>query len=312
MCRWLIPFSLAPALCAGCGKRSSPPSTVPTTVASALAEEAGSVRLIVGGDSRDDSAHVVPWAFQQAKTREVAAFLFLGDMELTPELDAHFANELPLLDPVPFYPALGNHEVRVFGFVPLGKERAEKAFKDRFLGTRRTPITSSITDKVVYSVDVPGGVHFVALDNVSQTGFGADQLAWFEMDLDTARHDPAVRYIIVGMHKPLARDGVSTHGMEEDGAHAIADSDAALALMQQHHVSLIVASHVHEFSKVPADHWGGIPGYITGGLGAPLTMAGADHAFHHFLEVDVEDDGLRVSVVRFDGKPSIALEEEKE
>ncbi len=262
-------------------------------------------RYIIGGDSRDDAAHVLPWAFKDAKARRATAFFFLGDMELTPQLDAHFLSELPLLDPIPFYPALGNHEVRVFGFMAVGSREAEKAFRSRFLGTPRTPVTSSINDKVVYSVDVPGGVHFVALDNVSQAGFGAAQLAWLELDLEQARADPKVRYIIVGMHKPLAHNGISTHGMDGDGAQAVSESEAALALFVKHKVSLIIASHVHEFAHFTQ---AGIESFISGGLGAPLDPSGEAHAFHHFLQLDVGEDAIRVTVVRFDGKPSLGTE----
>ncbi len=264
-------------------------------------------RLMVGGDSRDDAAHVVPWAFSEASARGATAFLFLGDMELTPQLDAHFAHELPLLGSVAFYPALGNHEVQLFGFLSIGRHGAERAFRTRFLETPRTPVASSIIDKVVYSVDLPGGVHFIALDNVSQTGFGSAQLAWLGLDLEQARATSATRYIIVGMHKPLARNGISTHGMDGDGPQAIADSDAALSLFAQHKVSVILASHVHEFAHFKQ---AGIDSYITGGLGAPLDRSGSDHAFHHFLQLDVHDAGIDVTVVPFTGKPSYGEEVE--
>ncbi len=266
----------------------------------------GGVRLIIGGDSRDDHSHVLPWAFREAKARGATAFFFLGDMEITPQLDGHFDRELPLLDPVPFYPALGNHEVRLFGFIVAGHDHAEKEFRERFLDTPRTPVVSSLPGKVVYSANVAGGVHLVALDNVSQNGFGKDQLDWLAKDLDAARADTSVRYIIVGMHKPLAKNGVSTHGMDKDGAQALLDSDAALALFVSNKVSLIVASHVHEFAQLTQ---GGIPSYISGGLGAPLDHSGPEHAFHHFLQVDVTDVGLKVSVIRFDGAATMGDDE---
>jgi hypothetical protein len=195
--------------------------------------------------------------------------------------------------------------VRFFGFADIGSHEAEEAFRKRFLGTPRTPIRSSIADKVVYSVDVPGGVHFIALDNVSQAGFGATQLEWLSHDLEQARADAHVRYIVVGMHKPLAHNGISTHGMDSDGAQAVADSDGALALFVKHRVSLIIASHVHAFAHFQQ---AGVDSYITGGLGAPLDGSGADHAFHHFLQLDVGDDAIHVTVVRFDGKPSVGEE----
>jgi hypothetical protein len=149
-------------------------------------------------------------------------------------------------------------------------------------------------------------VHFIALDNVSQAGFGPAQLAWLGHDLEQARAEPAIRYVVVGMHKPLAHNGISTHGMDSDGAQAIADSDAALALFVKHRVSLLVASHVHEFTHF---NQAGIDSYITGGLGAPLDRSGEDHAFHHFLQLDVGDDGIHVTVVRFEGKPVFGEED---
>ena len=67
--------------------------------------------------------------------------------------------------------------------------------------------------------------------------------------------------------------------------------------------SALLASHVHEFANLEQ---AGIPSYITGGLGAPLDNSGPEHAFHRFLEIEVTNAGLRVAVVRFDGKPSLA------
>jgi hypothetical protein len=297
--RLLSPLVIVLAL-TGCPSTSPPPVSAQVEELALL--PAGTTRYLFGGDSRNDKAHVLPWAFHEAKTRKAAGFFFLGDMELTPGLDGHFEGLLPLLDPIPFYPVLGNHEVKVFGLVGEGHDRAERRFRDRFLGTERTPVTSSLPGKVVYSVDVPGGLHFVALDNVSQNGFGQDQLAWLAADLEHARADPRVKFIVPGMHKPLAKNGVTTHSMDTDGAQAIADSDAALALFAKYRVTMVVASHMHEFMSYEQ---AGIPTYITGGLGAPLSGPGGMHAFHHFLQLDLSDAGAKVTIVRFDGKPSV-------
>jgi hypothetical protein len=284
---------IAIAFVLACGPSATPPPTV------AIPVPDGHVRFIVGGDSRDDASRVLPWAFREAKARGASAFIFLGDMELTPSFDAHFRAELDGLGGIPFYPALGNHEVKLLGAFGLGQASAEKKFREHFLGTKYTPIRSALADRVVYSVNLPGHVHFVALDNVTQGGFGKDQLAWLEKDLDDARGDPEVRHIFVGMHKPLAHNGVSSHGMDEDGRVGEDDSAAALAMFQHARVELVLASHVHQFIRF---NQGGIASYITGGLGAPLNRAGPDHAFHHFLVVDVAGDRVDVDVVRFDGK----------
>ncbi|HEY8091248.1 MAG TPA: metallophosphoesterase family protein, partial [Polyangiaceae bacterium] len=137
----LIALSLAG--CGGCGHSSAnerdPAASAASAPAPPAASAPGEARIIVGGDSRDDSAHVVPWAFEQARARHAVAFLFLGDMELTPELDRVFARELALLDPVPLYPVLGNHEVEQLGMFPVGRAAAESSLARRFLGTPRPP-----------------------------------------------------------------------------------------------------------------------------------------------------------------------------
>jgi 3',5'-cyclic AMP phosphodiesterase CpdA len=298
---FLVAVLLAPAVLGAC------PAALPAPVLPSPAPP-GVVRYVVGGDSRDDCAHVIPWAFRGAKAREARAFLFLGDMELSPQLDTHFQEELKILDPIRFYPVMGNHEAKLLGELDVSKSAFERDFRRRFLDQRRTPVQSRYEDKVVYSVDLDGGVHFVALDNVSQKGFGEGQRRWVEDDLEQARRRPGLRHVIVGMHKALARNGVTTHSMEEDGDAAIADSDAMLAVLVRSHVELILASHEHEYAHFTQ---GGIESYITGGLGAPLkTSSGPEHAFHHFLQLDVADSAIRVSVVRFDGAPSTTPSDE--
>jgi hypothetical protein len=299
--RSLLLSSLA-ALLLACGGQ-------PTVKATQPAPPPLGHRYIAGGDSRNDKSHVLQWAFAEAKARQASGFFFLGDMELTPELDRWFRDELAQLDPVPFFPALGNHEIQQFGFMPVGVAQAERSFRVKFLTSPRTPVKSALPDKIVYSVDLPGGMHFIALDNVTQHGFGPDQMTWLESDLTAAHADPETRHIVVGMHKPLAHNGFSTHGMEHDGPAALADSDAALALFQKNAVSLILMSHVHQFAKLEL---GGIPAYITGGLGAPLDAAPPEHAFHHFLQIDVTETALEVTVVKFEGQQTVATEPEDE
>ena len=298
-------------LLSACGGAApaTPVATPQPSEAPVALPPAGVVRFIVGGDSRNDASHVLPWAFREARARGASAFLFLGDMEITPQIDAAFAAQLEDLGRVPFYPVLGNHEIKTFGFMSMGVAAAERAFRTRFLGTARTPVRSALPDRVVYSADLRGGVHFVALDNVTENGFGAPQLAWLADDLAKASADPTTKHVIVGMHKPLANNGVSSHGMDRDGPGAAADSEAALALFRQNRVSLVLASHVHEFAKFDE---AGIPAYITGGLGAPLDRGTPDHAFHHFLQLDVTDDAIQVTVVKFGGSQSVAEQGEPE
>src|SRR5205823_10367836 len=192
----------------------------------------GVIRIAIGGDSRDDSARVLPWAFQQAQKRGANAFVFLGDMEITRSADYHFKSQLKELG-IPFYPVIGNHEVELLGLVRIfGGQHAVKEFKEDFLPA--SGIDPAPVNQVAYSADLGNSIHFIALDNVSQRheGFGHDQLAWLERDLKAAR--AANKLILVGMHKGLAKSPVTIHTMEEDGANAIRDSDSALALFKRY------------------------------------------------------------------------------
>ncbi len=301
--RRALSFAAVLGVATSCGG-SAPPPRQPAATAP---PPDGVVRFVVGGDSRDDGSHVLPWALNEAKARGASAFFFLGDMELTPSFDAHFRGELHALEPISFYPVLGNHEVKVLGILGIGQGHAEKEFRRHFLDTAQTPIKSALSDKIVYSANLPAGVHFIALDNVSQKGFGKDQLDWLATDLEQAKFDPQVRHIFVGMHKPLAHNHVSTHGMDGDGPGAIAESEAALALFEKARVDLILESHVHQYARYEQ---GGIRSYITGGLGAPLDHAGPEHAFHHLLVIDVRSTGaVDVDVVRFDGAQTFATDQ---
>jgi hypothetical protein len=267
----------------------------------------GTIRLAIGGDSRDDRSGVVPWAFQEARKRGAKAFIFLGDLELTPNEDELFLRKLNDLGGLPLYPAMGNHEVESFGFLRRdeSKSRARvKTFKQRFI---KVPVHfAPFEDEAAYSADLEDNVHFIALDNVSRRGggFGTEQLNWLESDLKSA--SAARKVILVGMHKGLANNPVTSHAMDEDGAAAVKDSAAALALFQRYKVAAVFVSHSHMYA---AYDQGGIEVRLTGGLGAPLVKGLFENegGFHHFLLVDVppgeNKTRLPVEVVKFPGPP---------
>jgi 3',5'-cyclic AMP phosphodiesterase CpdA len=249
----------------------------------------------------------VPWAFKEARKRGAKAFFFLGDLELTPAEDKLFSRKLADLGEVPFYAVMGNHEVETLGFVrkPDSQHRVEE-FKEDFLKTAGVNL-APLQEEVTYSKDFQGGVHFIALDNVSRPGegFGSQQLDWLEQDLKTA--SAAKKVILVGMHKALANNPVTTHAMDEDGARAVKDSDAALKFFKEYKVAMVFVSHSHMYAAYPQ---AGLEVRLTGGLGAPLVkcLAEADGGFHHFLLVDVPPGDnktpLHVEVVKFQGPPS--------
>jgi hypothetical protein len=297
--RGLVPC--AALLFGACGGAPSPvaPHTEAVRAAGAVcAPGEQPIVYLVGGDARDDKLGVLPWAFKEADARGARAFLFLGDMELTPEFDGAFRAKLGLLTRTQLFPVLGNHEIDELGMLNLGfRAQHERAFRQHFLGHSDA---SAFSDRVVYSLNLAGGVHFVALDNVSQPGFGDAQLAWLTSDLARARADKTVRYVIVGMHKPLV-NSIEPHSMAANGAVGQGDSARAAQLFSEYRVDLVVASHAHEYEYVPGDAARRVPPMIiTGGLGAPLNSK-ARHPIHHVMELDVCNGGIDIAILPFPG-----------
>lgn len=228
--------------------------------------------------------------------------MFLGDLEISRLEDRLFMPLLRDLAGIPFYPVIGNHEVELFGALRLSSRHAEEEFKEDFL--RKPGVHLASLPEVAYGAEIGPRIHFIALDNVSRRGegFGDAQLSWLAGDLKAASEAKSI--ILVGMHKALAKNPITTHAMDEDGPRAMQDSGAALALFKQSGVAMLFVSHSHMYAAYNQD---GIETRLTGGLGAPLVkgLAEADGGFHHFLLLDVPSGGdkplLRVEVVKFPG-----------
>jgi hypothetical protein len=314
---------------AGCAGARSPSATTANVLEAPLQPGAGHVTYFVGGDSRGDAGHVLRWAFQQAASVHARGFVFLGDMEWSRKCDDHFAaEELAYLGPAtPLYPVLGNHEIQWFGFrrYGAGKEQdVERNFQRRFIDGAQ--ISVPIDGRIFYSVDLDSGdgqrgLHFIGLDNMSrdselrackepQAGPCQDrQYRWLVDDLARARHDPHTRFIIVGMHKPLAGNCTGHHSMEEDGDEGLKASRDLLDLLggkgDERPVDALFVSHDHYFARL--DQRVGdrdVPTYVTGGLGAHLKDCSCPdgRSFHHVLQLDVSRAALSVSVLRWPGK----------
>src|SRR5260370_31077890 len=116
-------------------------------------------------------------------------------MQRTPPAETYFRRDLATLAPgITFCPVYGNHEALFMGAVDifpeaLGPRRFVRDFLPGCVGPELPVVADrAAAGRVFYSVELPGDVHFVALDNVSPTlGFGAAQLLWLEQDLASAR-----------------------------------------------------------------------------------------------------------------------------
>jgi hypothetical protein len=309
---------------AACAAQQAAVRTAMPVLSVARAPATGSVTYFIGGDSRGDRGGVLPWAFSQAKSlAQARGFIFLGDMEWSHGCGHHFEQETAKLAPIPLYPALGNHEVRWFGFFKFDGEkqqRLEDEFTRHFLTPRGVvpgPAEGN-PHPIFYATDLETGsgqrdLRFIALDNVSLGGFGENQIKWLGEELRSARRRRQL--IIVGMHKPFAGNCTGKHSMEEDGPTAIAESNRVLKMLAgtgdaEPAVNAVFASHDHYFARF--DQPVGdkrIRTYVTGGLGAHLKHCTCDDCadVHHVLQVDVGDpaelgeNALNVSLIRWHG-----------
>jgi hypothetical protein len=295
-------------------------------VSAAKAPPPATVSYFIGGDSRGDRGRVTAWAFAQARSLpQTRGFIFLGDMEWSHGCGHHFEQEVASLGPVPLYPALGNHEVRWFGWLKY-KQSEQQQIEDQFTAHFLTPrgiVAGPATGTprpIFYATDLETGggqknLRLIALDNVSlpSGGFGPSQISWLASELASARSRHQL--IIVGMHKPLAGNCTGKHSMEEDGAGAVAESNQVLAMLAgsgsaEPSVNAVFASHDHYFAQF--DQAVGpkkLRTYVTGGLGAHLKPCSCSDCadVHHVLQLDVGDPAvlgdaaLRVSLIHWVG-----------
>ncbi|MEZ6185926.1 MAG: metallophosphoesterase [Planctomycetota bacterium] len=176
----------------------------------------------------------------------------------------------PLIQDVPIYPTLGNHDVKTEGGAP-------------YLETFFLPRNGPGADERVYSFDW-GPVHFVALDVMSQA-FTADseQGRWLEEDL--ARTTRA--WTVVYFHVP-------PYSAYREGSQAI--REALVPLLEAHRVDLVLSGHDHLYARF-FPH-GSTTYVVSGGGGKNLYrtqdaegLVYAESVFH-FLEVTAEPGKL--------------------
>ena len=150
--------------------------------------------------------------------------------------DRHFRVYSRMLTRTPFFPSVGNHDVRADG-----GESYDRAFdwSEAVAGTR------------FYSFRW-NTVLFLALDTSSHTedvqglfaGRGR-QYAWLEQTLQAAQTDPSVKWIVVyGHHPPYSHAvGISGHGP----AYGIRSS--LPPLFDRYDVDLMAAGHDHHYER---------------------------------------------------------------
>lgn len=135
----------------------------------------------------------------------------------------YFAPLASLMDHVPIYPCLGNHDVRTDNGSPL-------------LDSIYLPTNAATGTERFYSFDY-GNCHFIALDSTQDLSQESIQYEWLEDDLENTE----AAWIVCYFHHPIYSD--SHHG------DAIGLQCTLPPLFDQHGVDLVLAGHDHNYQR---------------------------------------------------------------
>jgi hypothetical protein len=233
-----------------------------------------------GGDIESRAARVMA-----AESPDLA--LHTGDLVRTGDNEADwarfFAREAPLLERVPLYPAVGNHE--------LYRDPSGERFRRFFV------LPADGRTRRYYSFRW-GPARFIALDGNAVT---PEQTGWLQQTLAAARAE-RVPHVFVYLHQPP----FSTGG--HCGA-AIAEADW-VHLFERYDVRAVFGGHDHSYQRLER---GGVTYFVTGGGGAQIYAERADCAAFdlaarrryveafHYLRVSVVGEVAEVAALTLDG-----------
>jgi hypothetical protein len=261
-------------------------------------------RFAVSGDSRNCGDVVMPGIARGAVKDGAKFYWHLGDFRAMYDFDQDMlaarggtlaiaayqreawddfiAGQLAPFGETPVYLGIGNHEL----VAPMTRGDYVAQFADWLdsptLRAQRLADDASDHRLKTYFHWRQGGVDFITLDNASADQFDDAQLRWFERTLARAKADPAVKGVVVGMHKALPNSFSCGHGMNESAAgiesgRRVYRDLAAWSKETGKTVSLL-ASHSHfvmgdlyatpYWSRAKAEGRGVLPGWIVGTAGA--------------------------------------------
>lgn len=190
----------------------------------------------------------------------------------------------PLMQSVPLYTAVGNHDRQ-------GRGRRIDYYRDTFT------LPTGPDNERYYNVDY-GSLRVIVLDSNSYAN--AAQTEW----LTNTLHEGAQmrRKMFVVMHHPVY--SISLHG----GHEKIRETWAPL--FEHYGVQAVFSGHDHVYARAEA---GGVRYFITGGAGAPLygksrnpnpldVQAVKKNArVNHYIRVHVLENLIEVTAVKLDG-----------
>lgn len=262
----------------------------------------GAWQFLVSGDARNCGDVVMPAIAETAKQRQAAFYWHLGDFRLGSNFDEDIQHQpnyvarpmtvsqylagawpdfiesqIKPFGSIPFMVGIGNHE--------LAPPKTREDFLLQFADWLNTPVlrdqrlADDPRDHLMktYYHWIDRGVDFIFVDNASAEQVTPAQYRWFTGVVERASANPAIRSIVVGMHKPFP-DGYTTHSMSESpvGIESGRLMYAALLKAQNEarkHV-YVLASHQHNYFPDAYDtpywreHGGVLPGWVVGTAGA--------------------------------------------
>jgi 3',5'-cyclic AMP phosphodiesterase CpdA len=281
-------------------------------------------KFLVFGDSGEGTQGQLQLA-DRMPGEKAALIIHVGDVAYDngSEIDfdfRHFAVYKDLLASVPFYPALGNHDVRTATGQP-------------YLDAFHLPADNGAHTERYYSFQYDN-VFFVALDSNTGAGYtqrfgdlrdpGSQQVRWLEGELRRARGDPSVDWIVVYFHHPPFSSGGGLGGHGSD----LALRQTLQPLFDRYAVDLVFSGHDHDYErsfplrcperqpvsqaclvkgddpKVARQRDGTIY-VVTGGGGGPFAWRAVgvnwwtafSRQVYEYITVDVSNEGLQVKSV---------------
>ena len=255
------------------------------------------LRVVVIGDSGDGGPEQYAIA---ARIAEAAPDLLLhtGDViypagEERDLREKYFEPYRGLVDRIPFYIVLGNHDADTQPNPPV-------------LDAVHMPVNGADGSERYYSFD-RGPVHFVGIDTTFARRHSPTQRSWLEQDLAATQQ----RWTIVFCHHPPyspRRDEVAVRGIFSDA-------------FERNDVDLVLTGHDHIYARsLPLKDGvalaGAGPDYvdppgpiyvITGGGGKDLYQTGDSPLFpvavslHHLVRIDIAGDTLTLTAVDMAG-----------
>lgn len=202
--------------------------------------EAAELRVLLFGDSGWGGPEQIELA-RRMRQESWDLAIHVGDIAYDEGSEAeftrrHFRVYAPLLALIPFYPSVGNHDVRA---------DEGRSYDGSFSWPEVDPETR-------YYEFRWGRTLFLSVDTSSRTedvaglrrGRGR-QFDWIESTLRRAASDPHVSWIVVFQHHPLYSHaiGISGHGLDRDLRNHL------LPLYERYGVDLVAAGHDHHYER---------------------------------------------------------------